>query len=534
MAAAAAVLTASTAAAQFLSPPMQDPALLPASPPVFAAIDFAPGPSPAANVTELVGLIRKAAEQRPLAIVLPEHAIVGRLGVETLASSLWEMSCTQAYRRIGLLAKELRIPIALGLPQRVAGGGIVIGTLLFARDGRTLLNQAKLAASVENGDGTASAGDFHYLETSGLDAFRVGVSSGADLEKTIPRLADLGAQVILISASWRPTEAEAAIRAARALASERGVALAIAAAGGRSAVLDGSGKVAARLREGEHIAAATLRLAALPAVPLGLPPAVLPARASASPGLADLGRELFSDATWAGVACAGCHNPARAYAGDRAPTLLNAMYRTRHGSRGDVPTLEAAIALHFRAEGPIPRDLGRAAGAAASAPAYAARFHDLPGPDGASHRLIDSLAAFVRTLVSGDSAFDRFHYASQLEALSPGARRGLYLFAQKGGCSRCHLISPESSLFTDNKVHGGVATPSLRDAVRTAPYMSDHSLPTLESVIDFYDRGGRSGQPLQLTHQQKSDLVEFLKSLTGAPVATPVLQSHSRSASIRR
>ena len=71
-----------------------------------------------------------------------------------------------------------------------------------------------------------------------------------------------------------------------------------------------------------------------------------------------------------------------------------------------------------------------------------------------------------------------------------------------------------------------------RDIERTAPYMHDGSEPTLEAVIEYYDRGGNANptldkdiKPLKLTKQEKSDLVEFLKGLTGSPVkfAMPVL-----------
>lgn len=73
---------------------------------------------------------------------------------------------------------------------------------------------------------------------------------------------------------------------------------------------------------------------------------------------------------------------------------------------------------------------------------------------------------------------------------------------------------------------GRFRTPTLREVSATAPYMHDGSLATLEEVVDFYDRGGGQGtgkssvlRPLGLTLQEKRELVEFLKTLSGAPIS---------------
>ena len=70
--------------------------------------------------------------------------------------------------------------------------------------------------------------------------------------------------------------------------------------------------------------------------------------------------------------------------------------------------------------------------------------------------------------------------------------------------------------------HGAFKTPTLREVARTAPYMHDGSLPTLEAVVDYYDRGGNRNahldsniKPLHLTPQEKQSLVAFLKTLSG-------------------
>lgn len=190
-----------------------------------------------------------------------------------------------------------------------------------------------------------------------------------------------------------------------------------------------------------------------------------------------------------------------------------------------------------------------------------------------------ALAAYQRTLLSGNSRFDRWRFGGEEGALSPDEQRGFALFSGKAGCSTCHRLEPNWALFTDGKLHDtgrGYAktmgiepesfdvrlaegdftrqhrrevesitsptsndlgrfeitrdpkdrwtfkTPSLRNVARTGPYMHDGSLGSLDDVVDYYDRGGdfspnRSGliKPLHLSDEEKRDLVLFLKSLTG-------------------
>ena len=75
------------------------------------------------------------------------------------------------------------------------------------------------------------------------------------------------------------------------------------------------------------------------------------------------------------------------------------------------------------------------------------------------------------------------------------------------------------------KDKGAFKTPTLRDIERTAPYMHDGSIKTLEEVIEFYNKGGEPNQwldtklrPLNLTNEEKGDLLAFLKDLNGMPI----------------
>ena len=82
-------------------------------------------------------------------------------------------------------------------------------------------------------------------------------------------------------------------------------------------------------------------------------------------------------------------------------------------------------------------------------------------------------------------------------------------------------------------VRGAFRTPSLRHIAQTAPYMHNGSLATLDDVVEFYDRGGDAAgfsgvkavemSPLGLTADEKTDLVAFLRTLTGAPVAAELM-----------
>src|SRR5581483_3893110 len=128
-------------------------------------------------------------------------------------------------------------------------------------------------------------------------------------------------------------------------------------------------------------------------------------------------------------------------------------------------------------------------------------------------------AAYERTVVSGDSPYDRFQ-AGDHDALSASAVRGLALFNGKANCKACHAGCNEVTKKDEDR--GKFKTPTLRNVSETAPYMHDGSEATLAGVIDFYDRGGignpnlsKEIKPLHLTASEKRDLVAFLQALTG-------------------
>jgi cytochrome c peroxidase len=183
---------------------------------------------------------------------------------------------------------------------------------------------------------------------------------------------------------------------------------------------------------------------------------------------------------------------------------------------------------------------------------YVKLFDEAFGPGGVTMaRLQNAIASFERTVLAGNSPFDRYQYGKDPKAMSESAIRGLAIFkdAKRGNCAVCHTIGEKEALFTDGKFHnlgtgmdsngelkdlgryketkldadrGAFKTPTLRNVAKTAPYMHDGSHKSLKEVVAFYVGGGNSNphldkdiKALQLTGRDREDLVEFMKALTG-------------------
>jgi cytochrome c peroxidase len=234
-----------------------------------------------------------------------------------------------------------------------------------------------------------------------------------------------------------------------------------------------------------------------------------------------------------------------------APTVLNAAYNRLQFWDGRARTLEEQVG------GPManPIEMNQPHEVAVSKlnadPVLRHRFEEAFGPGPITLGKIEqAIASFERTLVSGNSAFDRYQYGGDRKALTPAAIGGLAVFQDpaKGNCASCHVIGSKFATFTDGLFHnigvgvndqgelkdlgrytetkrdvdkGAFETPSLRNVAATAPYMHDGSLKTLKEVVDFYAGGGNSNPyidkripAIKLTGRDRLDLVEFLKSLT--------------------
>ena len=277
----------------------------------------------------------------------------------------------------------------------------------------------------------------------------------------------------------------------------------------------------------------------------------------------DLGRMLFWDPIVSGSrtrSCASCHNPGLSWGdglpraiGDgaetmptRTPTLLDIAWVPLLGWDGKAHSLESITFTPIT--GPIMnRKMAELFTALAAIPgyrqAYAAAF---PGGVVNRQHTEEALATFERTIVASKAPFDRWIEGDE-NAIDEAAKRGFDLFNGKAGCAECHSgWNFTDSAFYDVGVGKGndigrgrlfpnspklryaFKVPTLRDVARRGPYMHNGSEPTLAAVIDLYDRGGidrpsRSEliKPLHLTEGEKSDLIAFLKTLSGEPRSEP-------------
>ena len=259
-----------------------------------------------------------------------------------------------------------------------------------------------------------------------------------------------------------------------------------------------------------------------------------------------LGRRLFGDRRLSRdglLSCAVCHDPGRAFVNGRnvdgrnVPTLVNRGYWAAFFWDGRAASLEAQAAQ------PIlnPREMGMTReGAVAMVRGdggYRRSFRAVFGREPEFDDIARAIACYVRTIRSGDSRYDR-------GVLSEEERRGMALFRGKAGCVACHAgpnLTDESfhntgvafregrwldegrfAVTHDARDRGRFKTPTLREVGRTAPYMHDGSLGSLEEVVEYYDRGGNRNvgldgaiRPLHLSAEERREIVAFLKALTG-------------------
>lgn len=341
------------------------------------------------------------------------------------------------------------------------------------------------------------------------------------------------------------------------------------------------------------IACLVCPIAAVAAPPLGLPPVSVPTDNRQTVEKIALGERLFHDTRLSAdgqISCASCHKPELAFTDGLAlakglggqvgarntPTILNAAYNTSQFWDGRRASLEDQARDPFL--NPLEHGFSSEESVllvVRSDDRYLRAFRKVFGvkADGIKlEHIAKAIASFERSLLSGDSPFDRYYYGGDKLALTPSAIRGLALFRGRAQCADCHTIGPDSATFTDDQFHrvnlgldrviaqlpaltkrvagassgevdrlvisqpdiaalgrfvvtrrpsdiGRFKTPSLRNVALTAPYMHDGSAATLEDMvrIELYYRSlERNRPPLVLALDEQVDLVEFLKALTGS------------------
>jgi cytochrome c peroxidase len=273
-----------------------------------------------------------------------------------------------------------------------------------------------------------------------------------------------------------------------------------------------------------------------------------------------LGKRLFNDRRLSSdetVSCETCHDPQHAFSDQRMAAL--GIYG-RHGTRRVPRLINRGYGLAFFWDGrassleeqalqPIanPNEMGMTVDEAVQRikadPSYRRDFKRAFKSRPNSQNVAQALASYVRSLLSGNSAYDRYVNGDPT-ALSAGQQRGLELFRGKANCIACH----SGPNFTDEKFHntgigwrgnsfdddgrfavthneadrGAFKTPTLRDVADSAPYTHQGRLSTLKDLMDFYDAGGNPNpnldpqlHPLHLSEQEKKDVIDFLGALNG-------------------
>lgn len=306
-------------------------------------------------------------------------------------------------------------------------------------------------------------------------------------------------------------------------------------------------------------AADAVKKAGPPKEPLGLVPVAWPKENPWSAEKVELGRLLYFDPRLSAdnsVSCSTCHHPKFAFSdgaavstgikgqkgGRSAPTVINRAFSLAQFWDGRAATLEE------QAKGPManPIEMGHThegvVGRLKVIPGYRTLFAKSFGTeDFTIEHVAMAIASFERTVLSGNAPWDRYRRGDK-KAMTPQQVRGFAVF-DKAKCDSCHegvnftlnmfanigvgADKPEPDVgrfaVTKNPADWGhFKTPTLREIEHTAPYMHDGSLKTLEEVVEYYDKGGTPNRnldarikPLKLTAAEKSDLVAFLKALSG-------------------
>ena len=297
-----------------------------------------------------------------------------------------------------------------------------------------------------------------------------------------------------------------------------------------------------------------------PQAPSGLPPIPWPEDNGYSPARVELGKILFFDGRLSAngqVSCAFCHEPSHAFSGStpvssgvdgkfgvrHTPTLINRAWGKSQFWDGRAATLESQVVVPMT----NPDEMGMTADQVVErlqnikdyAPLFAAAFGD---PAITFDRIAKAIASFERTIVSGDSAYDRY-VAGDKSALTKQQKAGLNFFNGKGECAECHSgpnftnekfanlgvgitqADPDPGLEAITKKRGDFGkfkVPTLRDLAHRGPYMHDGRSKTLDEVLDLYAKGGLPNPhldtrlaPFYMDEQTKQDLLAFLDALNG-------------------
>ncbi|HEY9178760.1 MAG TPA: cytochrome c peroxidase [Flavipsychrobacter sp.] len=278
----------------------------------------------------------------------------------------------------------------------------------------------------------------------------------------------------------------------------------------------------------------------------------------------ELGKMLFNDKMLSvdyTISCASCHKTELAFSDDvakslgagaltgrrNAPTLANVAYHPYYTREGGVPTLEMQVLVPIQEHDEMNFNIVDIAERMKQVPQYMDMSREIFDREPDAYVITRAIATYERTLVSGNSAYDKYVNRGDTRGFGEAAQRGMRLFfSTRAGCSDCHsgfnftnysfennglyeqYSDPGRKRLTGKEVDNALfKVPTLRNIALTAPYMFDGSVKTLEDVVAHYNTGGKPHpnkskklHPLQLTLQEQKDLVAFLYTLTDAEFIT--------------
>lgn len=297
----------------------------------------------------------------------------------------------------------------------------------------------------------------------------------------------------------------------------------------------------------------------LPAQLTTYEPMTIPADNPMTPEKVALGRQLFFDERLSidgSRSCYSCHvcekgltdglpkaiGPGNKTLPRHSPTLWNIGYHKEFYWDGRSPSLEKQAMAAWTGGNMAVGDKANEVVARINAlQDYRKQFQQVFQSDATAENIMKAISAFERTIISGDTAWDRYRAGDQ-QAISESAIRGWNIF-QAIKCTNCH----DGVLFTDQQYHnvgigmdqpnpdggranftkkpedtGAFKTPTLRDVARSAPYFHDGSAKTLEEAVDIMIAGGKPNQyldrknlqPQKPLPEQREDLLNFLRSLS--------------------
>jgi len=292
-------------------------------------------------------------------------------------------------------------------------------------------------------------------------------------------------------------------------------------------------------------------------IPVGFPSPEIGDDIPLTRGRVALGKELFFDLILSkdfSVSCGSCHQPEFSFTDQQAlpigveqklgernsPQLANVAYKPYFFKDGGIPTLELQVFAPFDNHLEFDLNIVDAIDRLNNSSYYVTRFREVFGENPSVFGLTRAIAAYERTLLSGNSRYDQ-HFLQDKDVLTDAELRGYELFmSDELNCGSCHsgvfftnyefeniglelnyADSGRARITLDPADAGKFEVPTLRNIAVTGPYMFDGRFETLEEVIDFFASGGlphpnRSEKltPFELTGQEKTDLIAFLESLT--------------------